>query len=83
MCGCCRVTVEGKVRFACVEGPMFPSKTIDFDELTVERVNISHKNRKVCICMKKTMYANAGFTKRKFELKSSKLSSRIFNELLY
>ena len=33
MCGCCRVTVEGKVRFACVEGPMFPSKTIDFDEL--------------------------------------------------
>ena len=33
MCGCYRVTVEGKVRFACVEGPMFPSKTIDFDEL--------------------------------------------------
>lgn len=33
MCGCCRVTVEGKVRFACVEGPMFPSTTIDFDEL--------------------------------------------------
>ena len=33
MCGCCRVTVEGKVRFACVEGPMFPSKTIDFDEI--------------------------------------------------
>ncbi len=33
MCGCCRVTVEGKVRFACVDGPMFPSKTIDFDEL--------------------------------------------------
>jgi len=33
MCGCCRVTVEGKVRFACVEGPMFPARTIDFDEL--------------------------------------------------
>ena len=33
MCGCYRVTVEGKVRFACVDGPMFPSKTIDFDEL--------------------------------------------------
>ena len=33
MCGCCRVTVEGKVKFACVDGPMFPSKTIDFDEL--------------------------------------------------
>lgn len=33
MCGGCRVTVEGKVRFACVEGPMFPARTIDFDEL--------------------------------------------------
>ena len=33
MCGCCRVTVDGKVKFACVDGPMFPSKTIDFDEL--------------------------------------------------
>jgi len=33
MCGCCRVSVEGKVKFACVDGPMFPSTTIDFDEL--------------------------------------------------
>ena len=33
MCGCCRVSVEGKVRFACVDGPMFPASTIDFDEL--------------------------------------------------
>ena len=33
MCGCCRVTVEGRVRFACVEGPMFAARTIDFDEL--------------------------------------------------
>ena len=33
MCGCCRVEVEGKVRFACVDGPMFPSRTIDFDAL--------------------------------------------------
>ncbi len=33
MCGGCRVSVEGKVRFACVEGPMFPARTIDFDEL--------------------------------------------------
>lgn len=33
MCGCCRVTVGGQVKFACVDGPMFPSQTIDFDEL--------------------------------------------------
>ncbi len=34
MCGCCRVTVDGKVRFACVEGPDFDGHLVDFDELT-------------------------------------------------
>ncbi len=33
MCGCCRVTVGGKVRFACVEGPDFDGHQVDFDEL--------------------------------------------------
>lgn len=59
MCGCCRVTVEGKVRFACVEGPMFPASTIDFDELIrrtseykpleKESLEIFHKDH-VCKC---------------------------------
>ena len=33
MCGGCRVTVGGKVRFACVEGPEFDAHQVDFDEL--------------------------------------------------
>ncbi|MDR1123141.1 MAG: sulfide/dihydroorotate dehydrogenase-like FAD/NAD-binding protein [Elusimicrobiota bacterium] len=33
MCGCCRVIVDGKVRFACVDGPMFEASNIDFDNL--------------------------------------------------
>lgn len=33
MCGCCRVTVDGKTRFACVEGPDFDGHLVDFDEL--------------------------------------------------
>jgi ferredoxin--NADP+ reductase len=33
MCGCCRVTVDGKMRFACVEGPDFDGYKVDFDEL--------------------------------------------------
>ena len=33
MCGCCRVTVGGKVRFACVDGPDFDGHQVDFDEL--------------------------------------------------
>ena len=33
MCGCCRCTVGGKVRFACVDGPDFDGHQVDFDEL--------------------------------------------------
>ena len=32
MCGACRVTVGGKIRFACVEGPEFNVYEVDFDE---------------------------------------------------
>lgn len=33
MCGCCRVSVGGKTRFACVDGPEFDGHQVDFDEL--------------------------------------------------
>ena len=32
MCGGCRITVDGRVRFACVEGPEFDGYAVDFDE---------------------------------------------------
>ena len=32
MCGCCRLTVGGKTKFACVDGPEFDGHLIDFDE---------------------------------------------------
>ena len=32
MCGGCRVTVGGKTRFACVDGPDFDGHEVDFDE---------------------------------------------------
>ena len=32
MCGCCRLTVGGKVKFACVDGPDFDGFEVDFDE---------------------------------------------------
>ncbi|MDR0805067.1 MAG: sulfide/dihydroorotate dehydrogenase-like FAD/NAD-binding protein, partial [Oscillospiraceae bacterium] len=34
MCGCCRVTVNGKIKFACIEGPEFDADGVDFAELT-------------------------------------------------
>ena len=33
MCGGCRVTVGGEVKFACVDGPEFDGHQVDFDEL--------------------------------------------------
>ncbi len=33
MCGCCRVTVENRTRFACVDGPEFDGHKVNFDEL--------------------------------------------------
>lgn len=33
MCGACRVKVEGKTRFACIEGPEFDAHEVDFQEL--------------------------------------------------
>lgn len=32
MCGACRVTVGGKTKFACVDGPEFNAYEVDFDE---------------------------------------------------
>ena len=33
MCGCCRVTIGGETKFACVDGPDFDAHLVDFDEL--------------------------------------------------
>lgn len=54
MCGACRVTVGGEVKFACVDGPEFDAHKVNFDEAlrrqtmykTVEgRVQLKHEER--------------------------------------
>ena len=32
MCGCCRLTVGGEMKFACVDGPDFDGHQVDFNE---------------------------------------------------
>ncbi len=32
MCGCCRLTVHGETKYACVDGPEFDGHGVDFDE---------------------------------------------------
>jgi NAD(P)H-flavin reductase len=33
MCGACRVSVGGKTKFVCVDGPEFDAHLVDFDEM--------------------------------------------------
>ncbi len=52
MCGGCRLTVGGKVRFACVDGPDFDGHEVDFDE-AMERGSMyrdfeKHKYEEAC-----------------------------------
>lgn len=52
MCGACRITVGGKTKFVCVDGPEFDGHQVDFDEMfkrmgsfkEVEREEMSHLN---------------------------------------
>lgn len=37
MCGACRCTIEGRTKFACVDGPDFDGHAVDWDELFYRR----------------------------------------------
>jgi len=43
MCGVCRVTVDGRVKFACVDGPDFDGRQVDWDELLKRRKQYLHE----------------------------------------
>ncbi len=45
MCGGCRLTVNGKTKFACVDGPDFDGHEVDFDE-TIKRLSTYKKEEK-------------------------------------
>ena len=52
MCGGCRLTVGGKTKFACVDGPDFDGFLVDFDE-AMQRANMygefeRHAYEKAC-----------------------------------
>ncbi|MCX5679216.1 MAG: sulfide/dihydroorotate dehydrogenase-like FAD/NAD-binding protein [Candidatus Omnitrophica bacterium] len=48
MCGCCRVTVAGEVKFSCVDGPEFDANSVDWDELTKRNNIYSEKEKHIC-----------------------------------
>ncbi len=45
MCGGCRVTVGGKMKFACVDGPEFDGHEVDFDELLMRNKTYTESER--------------------------------------
>ena len=45
MCGCCRVTVGGEMKFACVDGPDFDAFEVDFDEAMNRGRNYQQEER--------------------------------------
>ena len=47
MCGGCRVTVGGKTKFACVDGPEFDGHQVDYDEL-MRRLQAYCEDEKKC-----------------------------------
>jgi len=48
MCGCCRITVGGKVRFVCVDGPEFDAHEVNFDELSKRNSLYKEEESHVC-----------------------------------
>lgn len=49
MCGCCRVTVAGKTRYACVEGPEFDGHEVDWAE-AMHRLTAYREEEKKHMC---------------------------------
>jgi NAD(P)H-flavin reductase len=48
MCGGCRVNVDGKMKFGCVDGPDFDAHKVDFDEL-LQRLSRFAPNEKISL----------------------------------
>ena len=66
MCGACRITVGGKTRFVCVDGPEFDGHQVDFDEMLkragsfrrVEQEEMSHLNNPIVCKADNTIVAD-------------------------
>lgn len=53
MCGTCRVTVGGRMRFTCVHGPEFDGHQVDFDELLVRQERFAEEEKRSLELFKK------------------------------
>lgn len=59
MCGACRVTVGGKTKFVCVDGPEFDAHQVDFDEM-LTRLR-SYKNEETIAYSNASAHSSTSF----------------------
>ncbi len=52
MCGCCRVSVFGQVKFSCVDGPDFDGHGVDWQELKKRNQVYSAQEKHICNLIK-------------------------------
>jgi ferredoxin/flavodoxin---NADP+ reductase len=48
MCGGCRVSIDGKIKFACVDGPEFDGHKVDYDNLMLRNRRFIHAEGEAC-----------------------------------
>lgn len=53
MCGCCRVSVGGQTRFACVDGPDFDGHLVDWDLLAARQGAYSQEEKHSLECLER------------------------------
>jgi len=55
MCGACRITIGGKTKFVCVDGPEFDGHQVDFDEMLKRMGAFKNIEREECTNLKKAI----------------------------
>jgi len=63
MCGGCRVSINGKMKFACVDGPEFEGHEVDFDEMLLrnrsyaemEKISVDRFTEEPHVCKREGM----------------------------
>lgn len=58
MCGGCRVTIDGQVKFACVDGPFFDAHQVDFDEAVHRSKMYTREEHQAAACQRAEMGAS-------------------------
>ena len=81
MCGACRVTVGGKTKFVCVDGPEFDAHQVDFDEM-LTRLR-SYKNEETIAYSNASTHSSISFPATNQSIVSNVASEQpIINEIV-